>query len=48
MPEKEYGYRAEAIAVFFAIAQIFGALGTILYGLLIGTGSDRAGLTIGS
>ena len=39
--------RAEAIAVFFAIAQIFGALGTIFYGALIGTGSDRAGLTIG-
>jgi Sugar (and other) transporter len=39
--------RAEAIAVFFAIAQIFGALGTIFYGALIGTGSNRAGLTIG-
>jgi hypothetical protein len=33
--------------VFFAIAQIFGALGTIFYGALIGTGSNRAGLTIG-
>ncbi len=30
-----------------AIAQIFGALGTIFYGALIGTGSNRAGLTIG-
>jgi len=39
--------RAEAIAVFFAIAQVFGALGTIFYGALIGTGTDRAGLTIG-
>jgi hypothetical protein len=39
--------RAEAIAVFFAIAQVFGTLGTIFYGALIGTGSDRAGLTIG-
>jgi len=39
--------RAEAIAVFFAIAQIFGALGTIFYGALIGNGTDRAGLTIG-
>ncbi len=33
--------------MFFAVAQIFGALGSIFYGALIGTGSDRAGLTIG-
>jgi hypothetical protein len=39
--------RAEAIAVFFAIAQIFGAIAPLLYGALIGNGSDRAGLTIG-
>jgi MFS family permease len=39
--------RAEAIAVFFAIAQIFGAIGPILFGALIGNGSHRAGLTIG-
>jgi MFS family permease len=39
--------RAEAIAVFFAIAQIFGAVAPILYGLLIGNGSSRTGLTIG-
>jgi MFS family permease len=39
--------RAEAIAVFFAIAQIFGAIGPILFGALIGNGSDRAGLTVG-
>jgi MFS family permease len=39
--------RAEAIAVFFAIAQCFGAVGPILYGSLIGSGNDRAGLTIG-
>jgi MFS family permease len=39
--------RAEAIAVFFAIAQIFGAVGPILYGVLIGNGSSRTGLTIG-
>ncbi|HYK26917.1 MAG TPA: MFS transporter [Streptosporangiaceae bacterium] len=32
--------RAKAIAVFFAIAQIFGFLGTHLYGHLIGTGKD--------
>jgi MFS family permease len=39
--------RAEAIAVFFAIAQIFGALGPLFYGALIGDGSDRTGLYIG-
>jgi MFS family permease len=39
--------RAEAIAVFFAIAQCFGAVGPILYGFLIGSGDSRTGLTIG-
>ncbi len=39
--------RAEAIAVFFAIAQIAGTVGPILYGVLIGNGTDRTGLTIG-
>src|SRR5262249_44011493 len=39
--------RAEAIAVFFAIAQIFGALGPALYGALIGDGTSRTGLFIG-
>jgi MFS family permease len=39
--------RAEAIAVFFAIAQIFGALGPLFYGWLIGDGSSRTGLFIG-
>jgi hypothetical protein len=29
-----------AIAVFFAIAQCFGSLGSHLYGHLIGTGND--------
>jgi hypothetical protein len=33
--------------VFFAIAQIFGAIGPAFYGALIGTGSSRTGLTIG-
>ncbi len=33
--------------MFFAIAQVFGAIGPILYGTLIGTGSSRTGLTIG-
>ena len=32
--------RAMAIAVFFAIAQSFGALGPVLYGALIGDGSN--------
>src|SRR5207245_1176428 len=39
--------RAEALAVFFAIAQIVGAVGPAFYGALIGGGTDRAGLTIG-
>ncbi|MEU5883903.1 MFS transporter [Spirillospora sp. NPDC047279] len=39
--------RAQAIAVFFAIAQCFGALGPILYGALIGDGADRTRLAIG-
>jgi MFS family permease len=39
--------RAEAIAVFFAIAQVFGALGPLFYGALIGTGTSRTGLFIG-
>jgi len=36
--------RAKAIAVFFAIAQCFGFLGTHLYGHLIGTGTDPTSL----
>jgi MFS family permease len=36
--------RAKAIAVFFAIAQCFGALGPVIYGALIGEGKDRAPL----
>jgi hypothetical protein len=39
--------RAEAIAVFFAIAQCFGAVGPILYGALIGSGNDAFRLFIG-
>jgi MFS family permease len=39
--------RAEAIAVFFAIAQIVGAFGPAFYGALIGNGSSRTGLFIG-
>src|SRR6476660_8304505 len=39
--------RAEALAVFFALAQIFGALGAAFYGWLIGDGSSRTGLFVG-
>jgi MFS family permease len=39
--------RAKAIAVFFAIAQSFGALGPWLYGMLIGNGQDHFKLFIG-
>ena len=39
--------RAEAIAVFFAIAQIFGAFGPVFYGALIGDGSNPTGLFVG-
>jgi len=39
--------RAKAIAVFFAIAQCFGALGPVIYGALIGDGSDPSKLFIG-
>ena len=34
--------RAKAIAVFFAIAQTFGAIGPWLYGMLIGNGQDHS------
>jgi MFS family permease len=44
--------RAKAIAVFFAIAQCFGAFGSAWYGHLIGTGSNRntlfAGYVVGA
>jgi len=39
--------RAKAIAVFFAIAQCFGAFGTHWYGHLIGDGTDRNSLFVG-
>ena len=39
--------RAKAIAVFFAIAQGFGSLGSHLYGHLIGNGSDPNKLYVG-
>ncbi|HEU4399952.1 MAG TPA: MFS transporter [Actinomycetota bacterium] len=39
--------RSEAIAVFFTIGTIFGAIGPAFYGALIGNGSSRSGLFIG-
>jgi MFS family permease len=39
--------RAKAIAVFFSIAQCFGALGPVIYGSLIGDGSDPTRLFYG-
>jgi MFS family permease len=39
--------RAKAIAVFFAIAQCFGALAPVIYGTLIGDGSTPFNLFIG-
>jgi MFS family permease len=39
--------RAQSIAVFFAIAQLFGAFGSHWYGHLIGTGHDRNSLFAG-
>jgi MFS family permease len=39
--------RAKAIAVFFAIAQCFGAMGPWIYGHLIGDGTDRVPLFYG-
>jgi len=39
--------RAQAIAVFFAIAQCFGAIGPVFYGHLIGDGSDPTRLFVG-
>jgi MFS family permease len=39
--------RAQSIAVFFAIAQLFGAFGSHWYGHLIGNGTDRTSLFVG-
>jgi len=39
--------RAQAIAVFFAIAQGFGAIGPVFYGYLIGDGTDPGKLFLG-
>ncbi|MGA1810915.1 MFS transporter [Frondihabitans sp. 4ASC-45] len=39
--------RSQAISYFFAIAQIFGAIAPVVYGALVGEGTDRGPLTIG-
>jgi MFS family permease len=39
--------RAKAIAVFFAIAQCFGAIGPVFYAHLIGNGDDTSKLFVG-
>ena len=39
--------RAQSIAIFFAIAQLFGAFGSHWYGHLIGNGTDRTSLFVG-
>jgi MFS family permease len=39
--------RAKAIAVFFAVAQTFGAFGPWFYGQLIGSGKDHFALFVG-
>jgi MFS family permease len=39
--------RSRGISFFFSIAQIFGALGPVIYGGLIGDGHDRTGMAIG-
>ena len=38
---------AQLSAVFFAIAQVFGALGPLFYGALIGDGTSRTGMVWG-
>ncbi len=39
--------RSQAISYFFAVAQIFGALGPIIFGALVGDGKARGPLVIG-
>lgn len=39
--------RAQAITLFFAVAQCFGAFGPWFYGQLIGEGINHAALTFG-
>jgi MFS family permease len=39
--------RSQAISYFFAVAQIFGALGPVIFGALVGNGQHRGPLAIG-
>jgi MFS family permease len=39
--------RSQAISYFFAVAQIFGALGPVIFGALVGDGKSRGPLVIG-
>jgi MFS family permease len=39
--------RSQAISYFFAVAQIFGALGPVIFGALVGDGKERGPLVIG-
>lgn len=39
--------RGQAISYFFAIAQVFGAIGPVFYGWLIGNGEDRTPMFYG-
>ncbi|GAA1236539.1 MFS transporter [Janibacter melonis] len=39
--------RGQAISYFFAIAQVFGAIGPVFYGWLIGDGGDRGPMFVG-
>jgi hypothetical protein len=51
LPDRERdlsaGGSGEGVAVFFAIAQCFGALGPVIYGALIGDGSQPFLLFLG-
>jgi MFS family permease len=39
--------RSQVIGYFFAIGQIAGSVAPLLYGILIGDGTDRGPLTVG-
>jgi MFS family permease len=39
--------RSQAISYFFALAQIFGALGPVIFGALVGNGKNVGPLTVG-
>lgn len=39
--------RSQAISYFFSLAQIFGSVAPLIYGVMIGDGSDRGPITIG-